>query len=299
MTLYADILLLVNFIMNSLILWITGKIIRERGTALPRIFAGGLSMALLHGILLYTNASWIHPLAASVLILSLGVFIALRPSRPRKFFTAMLLAYITSFTVGGLGMGLFYLTDLPYALHILSRDMTGLAGRLPWYLPVICVLAAYLMIKLCLLIWERLLVKRQILCPVRVFLNGDEACFDALIDTGHSLKEPVSQSPVIIAEFEKVKIFLPDTMKLLFFEKQENELHALLHKQTDVFYSRLRIIPFTSLGRANGLLIGFRPDGVTVDGRLPPSEVVIGVYNSQLTRDGRYQGLLSPELMAG
>ncbi len=58
------------------------------------------------------------------------------------------------------------------------------------------------------------------------------------------------------------------------------------------------MIPFKSLGRANGMLIGFKPDRVAVGADASRSDVVIGIYNSRLTRDGRYQGLLAPELVA-
>jgi hypothetical protein len=48
------------------------------------------------------------------------------------------------------------------------------------------------------------------------------------------------------------------------------------------------------------MLIGFKPDSVTVAGvaHAARSDVVIGIYNNRLTRDGRYQGLLAPELVA-
>jgi stage II sporulation protein GA (sporulation sigma-E factor processing peptidase) len=294
MTLYADVLLAVNFVMNSLILWVVSKCIRKRVKPL-RLLAGGLSAALLHGILLFTVSEHIHPLIASVFILSAGVAVSFCPARPRLFFTCMVTAYLSSFAIGGLGMGLFYLTDFPYALHILSTDMAGLRQSLPWFIPVICVLSVYLLIKLGMHIVERHTIKKQALCPVQVFLGDAAVCFDALIDTGHNLKEPISQSPVIVAEFDRVKKLLPDGLKVMFFENQEIHLQSLIHKQTE-FHTRLRMIPFTSLGRTHGMLVGFKPDKVHI-GEHNPINAVIGIYNNRLTRDGRYQGLVSPELM--
>jgi stage II sporulation protein GA (sporulation sigma-E factor processing peptidase) len=303
MTLYADILLLVNGTMNVLILWIVVKLMRNRLSGgkkvrYSRIITGGLSMALLHGIFLFTHTSAIRPLLASLVILTAGILIIFYPIRLKYFFIAILLAYTASFAVGGLGMGLFYLTDFPYAVSVISRDLTGMAAQLPWYLPVICVLLSYISIKLGLRAAERIARRRQSLCPVQIFLGGDAVCFNALVDTGHCLKEPISQFPVIIAEFEQVRLFLPEGLRLLFHEKRENYLHSLAQREPDPFSARLRMIPFTSLGRANGMLIGFRPDGVTVGEQPSVSDVVIGIYNNRLTRDGRYQGLLSPELVS-
>jgi stage II sporulation protein GA (sporulation sigma-E factor processing peptidase) len=58
------------------------------------------------------------------------------------------------------------------------------------------------------------------------------------------------------------------------------------------------MIPFSSLGKTNGMLVGFRPDCVKVEGMENKPDVVIGIYNDRLCRDGRYRGLLSPELVA-
>jgi stage II sporulation protein GA (sporulation sigma-E factor processing peptidase) len=294
-TLYADILLMVNCVMNSLILWVTAKLMRKRVSPL-RIAGGGLSMALLHGILLLTVSVHIHASAASVLILAVGIFVTLRPNRPKPFFFMMGVAYAASFTVGGLGMGLFYLTDLPYAISVLSKDLTGVTRVLPWYLPVVCVLSVYLCIKAGLFLLERLTVKRQILCPVRVFVDENAVCFNALIDTGHNLLEPISKAPVIVAEFEQVKVFMPESWRQLFRAKKENDLSGMLQRSASAFDARLRMIPFTSLGRTHGMLIGFRPDRVQVGEPATCTDAIIGIYNHPLTRDGRYKGLISPEL---
>jgi hypothetical protein len=48
------------------------------------------------------------------------------------------------------------------------------------------------------------------------------------------------------------------------------------------------------------MLVGFRPDRVTVRDDMEKQarqDVIIGIYNDKLTRDGRYQGLLSAELV--
>jgi stage II sporulation protein GA (sporulation sigma-E factor processing peptidase) len=213
------------------------------------------------------------------------------------------LAYLLSFAVGGLGLALFYLTDLPYALYYLTSEPTNANAGFSWKLPVLCIIGSYVMIRLAVKLTEHITVKRQQVCPVRVFLGESDAVFDALIDTGHCLREPISQYPVIVAEFDYIKSFLPDPLKVLFYENQENDLGRILSgsdpEKREVFFSRIRMIPFTSIGRTNGMLIGFRPDRVALgQGDLEYSEIVIGIYNNRLTRDGRYQGLLGPELFS-
>jgi stage II sporulation protein GA (sporulation sigma-E factor processing peptidase) len=164
-------------------------------------------------------------------------------------------------------------------------------------LALIGIVLSYIAIKFALKAAERLTLKKQMLCNVYISLGENVCNFDALVDTGHSLKEPLSQSPVIIAEFRQVEQLLPECLKILFHEKLESDLTVLLSIREESFYNRIRMIPFTSLGRNNGMLIGFRPDFVRVEGG-EKTDVIIGIYNDNLCRDGRYCGLLSPELVA-
>lgn len=283
MTLYADILFLVNFAMNAFVLWVVSKAVRA-----PRrwywILAGAAVMALLYTLVIVVPPlRFVNVLAASVIILAAGVSAAFHPRKPRQFLKLVGAAYVVTFMVGGLGMALYFL----------------FAGRISWRLALAGMIISYAAIKFGLKLLERFTLKRQMLCNVQVKIGETDCNFDALVDTGHSLKEPLSQSPVIIAEFEPLKPLLPECLQILYAERLENDLTVLLSVREEAFYNRIRMIPFTSLGRNNGMLIGFRPDSVTVEGaKESPPDIVIGIYNDKLCRDGRYRGLLSPELVA-
>ena len=298
MTLYADILFLVNFIMNCFVLWVVSKATRNKRKT-RWIFAGSGVMSLLYTLLIAVEAlRFVNVVPASVVILAAGVLVAFRPGKIQSFAKLMIVCYCISFAVGGLGMSLFFLTGLPYAVYFIANDV-GFVRAISWQLVLAGMAASYVLIKLGLKILERHNLKRQMLCNVQIFMGDAAATLDALVDTGHSLREPLSQSPVIIAEFEHVKDFLPDGLKVLFYEKRENAAFSTEAAEESTFYKRIRMIPFTSLGRSNGMLIGFRPDKVMVEGaKEPKSNAIIGIYNDKLCHDGRYQGLLSPELVS-
>ena len=238
----------------------------------------------------------VNTLATSLLILAAGLGMAFHPRSWRSFCKMMLLAYVVTFGVGGLGMALFFLTDIPHAVYYIAADMHGFSQAISWQLALTGMVLSYAFIKLMLHFYERHTLKRQMLCAVHVQMGGREVTFDALVDTGHSLREPISKTPVIVAEFEHMKPFLPDGLRVLFYEKREHILDGLLERTEEPFSARIRLIPFTSIGRQSGMLIGFRPDRVRV-GEGPGREAIIGIYNHQLSSDGRYQGLLSPELV--
>lgn len=299
-TIYADILFVVNLVMNAFVLWLTSRITKN-GRKHRWWMAGAGAMAFLYTLLLVvTPLQGVNAFIAQVGILAAGVYIAFFPKGVKAFLRYMLAAYLISFIVGGLGMALFFLTDLPYAVHIIASDLGAFSRSVSVQLAVTGMIISYVLIKLGQYILERRNLKKQMLCNVEVYMDETSVAFDALVDTGHSLREPISQSPVIVAEFEYVKHFLPEGLRNLFYEKQENNLTGLLLGQENTFYTRLRMIPFTSIGRANGMLVGFRPDRVTVRDdteKQARQDIIIGIYNDKLTRDGRYQGLLSAELI--
>ena len=297
MTLYADLLFMVNFLMNGFVLWIVAKILRQKRKA-RWLVLGSAVMALLYTLLLIIEPlRFLNIALASVVILAAGVMVAFYPAGGKHFLRLMLTAYGITFAVGGLGMALFYLTDLPYAIYYIAADLDGFRRAVSWQLVLIGAVVSYFLIRLTMRLVEHQTIKRQMLTNVMVTMNEKYIFFDALVDTGHSLKDPLSQSPVIVAEFEQVQDFLPEGLRGMFNDRNESNLASVLNGQEGPFYQRIRMIPFTSIGKSKGMLIGFRPDKVMVGTETSRQDVVIGIYNDRLTTDGRYQGLVSPEIL--
>ena len=287
MEIYADIVFLVNFLMNSFILWAIGRLCRQKIRYL-RLLAGSLIMALMYvcTIIMLPFSQGLSALISAVMI-STGIAVAFRPQNARVFLGQLFIGYLCSFTLGGLGMAMFYNTGLP---------------GVSWTLLIICIIAAYIIIKFALRLLESTTMKKQMLCPMTIYVGDDAMSLQVLVDTGHSLQDPLNNAPVIIAEFDSVKELLPDGVRLMFYEQQEINLSVLLTASTgNGFYERIRMIPFVSLGRTNGMLVGFRPDKValfTEQRQWFREDVIVGIYTRKLSGDGRYQGLISPELVA-
>ena len=66
------------------------------------------------------------------------------------------------------------------------------------------------------------------------------------------------------------------------------------------YISKLKLIPFSSLGKQNGMLIGIRPEYVKVitdEQEKINKNVIIGIYEKSLTKKGEYQALIGIELL--
>lgn len=59
------------------------------------------------------------------------------------------------------------------------------------------------------------------------------------------------------------------------------------------------MIPYSSLGKQNGMLIGIKADWLIVkqeDVEQKKENVIIGIYNKSLTKKGEYRALMGLEL---
>ena len=66
------------------------------------------------------------------------------------------------------------------------------------------------------------------------------------------------------------------------------------------YISKLKFIPFSSLGKQNGMLIGIKPDYVEIENEetsIKKENVIIGIYNKSLTNRGEYRALIGIELL--
>lgn len=127
-------------------------------------------------------------------------------------------------------------------------------------------------------------------------LDGKEITLRGLVDTGNQLYAPFSGRPVMVAEYAAVaKLFSPD-LRLAVEAWQDKRTGDFL-RLTGNSQEKFIVIPFSSLGHSNGLLLGFRPDKVSLSNGLVLNRPVVGIYRQRFTAAGDYQALLHPELL--
>lgn len=101
---------------------------------------------------------------------------------------------------------------------------------------------------------------------VRVELGGKSASFQALVDTGNTLRDPVTGEPVTVC--------VPEALRPL-FRTGEAELLANGDptEAAKVLGDRFRLVPYRSLG-GGGVLAAFRPDRLVIGGKVQKSGLV-------------------------
>ena len=125
----------------------------------------------------------------------------------------------------------------------------------------------------------------------------------ALLDSGNMLRDPISKLPVIIVEKEKLKnIISADFLNYIEEFLGGDNKRKCENDNVKEYLSKVRMVPFMSIGKENGMMIGIRVDKIkirTEDIDIERDNVIVGVYDRSLTKDNRYNALIGLNLLEG
>ena len=66
------------------------------------------------------------------------------------------------------------------------------------------------------------------------------------------------------------------------------------------YISKIRMVPFMSIGKENGMLVGIRLDKIkiqTEDIDVERKDVIAGIYDKKITKDNKYNALIGLNLL--
>ena len=298
MEVYVDTLFLVNLVMNYIILWTTAKLaslsVKNWRLLLGASLGGLYSIFILLPNFIYLNSLWIKLIFAGLIPL-----VSFFPLSPRSFLRVLGYFYLSSFLAGGTAMALVYFGSHSPYLSYLGKGFTYVNHFNIWTM-IITIITIVFLVHLAWMARQRKNLEDLFSVPITLFFADQKIELEAMVDTGNQLKDPLTGTPVIIAEYKALIPILPDEIKEIFETIPENDLegvYQLLSKSP--WCARFRLIPFTSLGKANGMLLGFRPDEIIVrekGQRIKVNKAIVGIYNKSFSLEGNYQALLHPEI---
>ena len=135
---------------------------------------------------------------------------------------------------------------------------------------------------------------------IDIWLNGKKAELTALFDTGNELVDPVTRRPVVIVEYEAVKPLLPSCFCEIFERLAPEGADAVLKAMRPyAISSRLRLIPFSSIGRSNGMMLGLKPDRICFPARKKKKaeDVVICFYRGAMHTKEHCRCIVNPAIL--
>jgi len=292
MDIYADILLLENIMMNYLILWLTSMTVKVR-TGRVKMFAASVVGALYALLIFFPGYRVLYSAVMKVLLSFLIIIIAFTPLRFREFIKQLSVFYLISFVLGGAVFGLFYFTNI----GTITADGVFLIKGIPISVLAGAGVVTALIIRLCLVPLYNYLERKTLYHSFTVHVGDRSAEAVGLLDTGNELYDPITNYPVIVVQYSAVRELLHERIREIFEKNLEDDLENIYSGFKEAnWVSRLRLIPFSSLGKEKGMLLGFKADGVTIGSRCLEN-VIVAIYSKSLSENGEYAALLNPELI--
>jgi len=280
MEIYLELLLLDNLVMNLAILFLCRRLLSDHkhlcwlwlSALLGAVYA--VFMPLLP-VLAYFICKLI--LAGSM------VLIGFTCRNVKRFLFALLCFFGCTFVAIGAAIGLYYLSGSTIMMES-GAFYTGsslVRGAL-YALVFLAVLGKWLL---------ELLQKRHMnghtLAQMEISTGAGAVAVTALMDSGNMLTEKKSGLPVAVVQRSSIQKILPDYFKSTYEG-------GTLDAPPEVI-----IIPYRSLGKKQGALLGFMPGQVKVvwEQKTFLCACAIGVCEEPLSGNGDYEAILHPLML--
>lgn len=294
MIIYIDIIIVENLIMNYIILYATGLISKRKISHLRIFFAS--TIGTIYVIIEYISKLNIYSNMFLKSILSIVmVFIAFNSQNVKNLFKLLVLFYLTTFTFGGVATYLIYVLK-PQNIIIKNGMYVG-----TYVLKVIFIgaIIGTIILIIAFKFTKNKITKKDVICKIKIKLNGKEIILDTMVDTGNMLKEPLTGNPVVVVEKTSLYNLIPKEILNNTESILGGDFERIPENIKNEYISRLKIIPFSSLGKQNGMLIGIKPERLYVINEQveeKKDDAIIGIYNKSLTKRGEYNALIGIEL---
>lgn len=272
-TIYGDIYFLINFSMDFLCLYLVSAILHTKVGTVRLSLAAAVGAAYALAALLPYRSLPLR-LLCDLLTPFTVCFIAFGFGKPGLFIKRTALFFAVSFTSGGIMTALYYFVNkfLKSREIVINGSVETVYSEIPLWVFVLC--AAFC--ALLSVIWSRISAKaaKTAVAHISVTSPNGRHEFDALVDSGNLLTDPLGGLPVIIVEKSLAVEIMPSEIGRLAFS------FSLSSGKTDGFGKSLRLIPYKSIS-GSGVAVGYIPDSVAVNG----NEVAAVI--ASINEDGR------------
>lgn len=290
MTIYLDVVLLENIILNYIIILSTAIISKSKINILRIIissFIGGI-FAILNYI---TEFSLIFSMILKILISIIMIIIAFQNYNYKKVIKQLIFFYLVSFTFGGIAFMLLFLIN-PQNIII---NGSHFVGTYPIKVAILAGGVGFIVISIVAKIIKNKINKKSIICDLEIFYNGKNKKIKTMLDTGNLLKEPISNLDVVIVEKESLSEIISKDI----LENMTAILSGRWIEEENIYSYKFKLIPFSSLGNDNGLLIGFKPDYIKIynEDECIRNDVLIGIYDGKLSKNNAYTSLIGLDIL--
>ena len=258
---YIDRLFLLQLVQSCVLLLLTRAFLRSTVTLKRIVFASAAGTLLFCVIFLLPGISRNIKVLLFALCSLATLWLAFRIRTLQVFCRAVILYHAAAFLLAGALYALLHAAGRRPAMTTMQASLCAVGvGTAALYI----------------LRWEK--KSAQAVIVTAILEDGDvKITLEALIDSGNSLYDPISQRPVCVVE----KAALEGKFPLDIPEK-------------------FRLIPYHSLGKKHGIMQAVEIEKLKVkkEGQeLVIEKALLGLYENKVTQSGAYQMILHPALL--
>lgn len=287
---YLDAVFIINFMLDFIIVKITGYIAKRKSTFLRCIAASAVSSCALCLMYIFFMEMLVRHYFIMMLIMNLITVVMVFYRRKVKIceiLRMLAVYYAVSFLLGGL------------INMVCAKTVAGAClFTVPWWSVLLVGIICFMAVRPFVIYMDRRREQESVYCDVELEMAGKNIKLKGLLDTGNHLIEPISGKPVQVAELSALEdLFAADFICAV---KQYNEKGIIvggLH-----IGKGIRMVPFRAVGTPEDkLLIAVMADVMKIKNKVveyADKDVYIALYDGSLARDGSYRILLhSKELI--
>ncbi len=286
MTIYIDVLFLVNSLCSVLLLQSTGMLSGIR-CGIWRSIVGAIGMSLCYCILLLYGIGFRGGLLLSVALSILGIQIAFSPKSLRQFLSLIASAMVSSFLLAGWITALYACTGFQ---RLLGQGLAVEMRWMPWQSLLWCCIMFWILLKHGIGFLERCGRRRAEYCYIQLTYHGKTCNLRGFWDNGNALHS-MDGMPLAVAELGACLSLIDKDCALQLLTKG-----TLTEDQRQAFAE----IPFSALGMEKGTLYAIQVDDFQICGKKDTRilhKIWIGLYVGHFA--GAYDILLPPALLEG
>ncbi|MBQ8782964.1 MAG: sigma-E processing peptidase SpoIIGA [Clostridia bacterium] len=282
MPVYADVLFVLNGFINYLLLLCNMKILKLNTSRL-RLLLGAAIGSLFSLKIFLPQFEQITEFMIRLVFIAVIVWASYKIYSLKEFVKSSFGFLAVSFGFSGLMIGIIYFINPPDLIY----DNGVYYYNISFLNVILLSCAGFCFISICEKLFQRK-TNNHFIYQITVTFNQKSITGRGLADTGNTLKEPFSGSPVIVADYCAVKQMAPESVK----QYIEN---AVGFSQSG---ESIRIIPVSTVS-GTGLLPAFKANNVIVKGTkltARKENVFIAVSKEKLC-GGEFEFLLNNSIL--
>lgn len=279
MTVYWDIMFLINFTIDYIMLYSTAKVTFFKSDFFKMTL--GALIGGIYGIFIFEE-SLLFNFLTYVLVTLLILYVAFSTLN----FKIVSTFYIISFLFGGISN---YLNNM-YGVVKMSNGFLYVENNLFAILSGVLISSFIIVILLKLI--KRNIIKHKQIKTVDIFFEGKCVTVSGMLDTGNLLLDPITKYPVILVSFDDIEKIISSDLKK-FLEEKENLCVNINRK----IINKIRLIPYKN-SNSNDILKGFKPDYIVIKDKKERkiTDVIIAVTYNKLSENNEFNAILNPQI---